>query len=76
MKTSKTCKCEKKVSPKIVSGRLYNLGGITVRAFGMANGKRLVVLHKTLSGFVNDCDLKPITKKAVAQYLEKADFSH
>ena len=53
----------------IVSGRLYAFDGITVRAFGKANGKRLVVFHKTLSGFVNDGDLKPISKEQVEAYL-------
>jgi hypothetical protein len=53
----------------IISGRLYSFAGVTVRAFGKANGKRLVVYHKVLSGFVNDEDLKPITKEQVEAYL-------
>jgi hypothetical protein len=58
----------------IISGRLYNWKGITVRAFGLGPvGKyRLVVAHKILSGLVEDTDLKPITKQEVDAYLNHA----
>lgn len=68
----KTCKGNCNCGVKIVSGRLYNWKGITVRAFGTVGGKRFVAAHKTLTGLVDESELKPITKEAVEAYLAKA----
>lgn len=66
------CKCGSGKCGSVVAGRLYDWKGVTVRAFGLVGGKRYVAAHKTLTGLVNDAELKPTTKQAVEAYLSKA----
>jgi len=59
--------------PKIVAGRLYEYNGTIVRAGKTcSNNYRHVSFHKTLHGFVKDCELKKIDKSAVENYLGNA----
>ena len=73
---SHSCACgKKKCGTNIVSGRLYDWKGVTVRAFGNVNGKRFISAHKSLTGLVEDVELKPITKQAVETYLAQAQLT-
>ena len=69
------CKCGKNACNnvlKIVSGRLYNWRGTIVRAFGKVGDKRLIMVHKSLSGLVNDNELTLASKEAVSLYLKES----
>ena len=56
----------------IRAGSLYSWKNIIVRAFGKANGKRLISHHRVLTGFVEDSDLQPISKEQVLQYISNS----
>jgi|APCry1669193128_1035447.scaffolds.fasta_scaffold49433_1 hypothetical protein len=60
---------------KIVSGRLYNYKGATVRALKRDEkaGVRLVSFHKALFGFVQDSELQKIDTRKVNDYLAAAN---
>ena len=57
----------------IVAGRLYDYKGAVVRA-GRKSSKnyRRISFHKTLTGIVQDCELKKVNKSAVREYLAHA----
>ena len=57
---------------EVVSGRLYNFMGATVRAGRKVNQMRLVTFHKRLVGYARDNELSLITPKKVVGYLENA----
>lgn len=59
----------RKPANNVVSGRLYEFKGSIVRAGKMIEGKRLVTFHKTLFGFVKDCQLKKVNNSLVENYL-------
>lgn len=68
----KACACKGACNgSKIVAGRLYDWKGVTVRAFGKVGEKRVVAIHKTLTGLVNDRELSTVSKQAVESYLAK-----
>ena len=55
---------------KVVSGRLYDYRGATVRALHKSEtGRRMVSFHKTLFGFVKDSELKRASTRKVEKYL-------
>lgn len=56
----------------VVSGRLYDFKGSVVRAGQKIGTKRLVSLHKTLVGLVNDSELKKVDPSTVSNYLANA----
>ena len=62
------------ISPfNIVSGRLYNFKGTTVRALQKnTKGERLVSFHKSLFGFVKDAQLEKVNSRVVKKYLAAA----
>lgn len=59
---------------QIVAGRLYGYRGTVVRAGHLTthDGKRYVLHHKDLSGFIPEKDLKLISKEKVKEYLQNA----
>jgi hypothetical protein len=63
---------------KIVSGRLYNYKGATVRALKRDEkaGVRLVSFHEALFGFVQDSELQKIDTRKVNDYLVEANKGH
>jgi hypothetical protein len=59
----------RKPANNVVSGRLYEFKGSIVRAGKVIEGRRLVTIHKTLFGFVKDCQLKKVDNSFVETYL-------
>lgn len=57
---------------RVVPGRLYDFKGSVVRAGQKIGAKRLVSLHKTLVGLVNDSELKKVDPSTVSDYLANA----
>ena len=58
----------------IVTGRLYDFRGATVRALKKDDktGTRLISFHKTLFGYVKDRDLNKVNSRKVKNYLQNA----